>query len=86
MAVAFGEKTGLLDAGYALNLEAGPLPASARDEFAQAALVTSTGSVGYLTEKSFDRLFAGNIPGATRVVGQLCAADVPIRRDRGEAQ
>jgi predicted TPR repeat methyltransferase len=55
-AVAFAEKTGLLDDGFALNLELEPLPAQAREALARVDLVTSTGSVGYLTEKSFAHL------------------------------
>jgi len=55
-AVAFGEETGLLDEGLALNLEAERLPAPAREDLAPTDLVTSTGCVGYVTEKSFERL------------------------------
>jgi len=61
-AVAFGEETGLLDEGLALNLENEPLPGSAREELEQVDLVMSTGCVGYVTEKSFDRI----LPAVTR--------------------
>lgn len=55
-AIAFAEEVGLLDEGLALNLETEPLPAAAEEELAPVDLVTSTGCVGYLTEKSFDQL------------------------------
>lgn len=55
-AINYGEETGLLDEGLALNLESEPLPATARTELAAVDLVTSTGCIGYVTEKSFERL------------------------------
>lgn len=55
-AVAFAEEAGLLDTGLALNLESEPLPATAEAELAGVDLVTSTGCVGYVTEKSFEKL------------------------------
>ncbi len=61
-AVAFAEEVGLLDEGLAINLETQPLPASAEEVLAQVDLVTSTGCVGYVTEKSFERL----LPAITR--------------------
>lgn len=61
-AVIFAEKVGLLDEGLAINLETEPLPASVEDELATVDLVTSTGCIGYVTEKSFERL----LPAITR--------------------
>jgi SAM-dependent methyltransferase len=61
-AVAFAEEVGLLDEGLAINLETEPLPASAEEKLAPVDLVTSTGCVGYVTEKSFERL----LPAITR--------------------
>lgn len=55
-AVAFGEETGLLDGGVVANLETRPLPEQAHQDLAPVELVISTGCVGYVTEKSFDRL------------------------------
>lgn len=55
-AVAFAEEAGLLDAGLAVDLESEPLPDAAKDDLAQIDLVTSTGCVGYVTGKTFDRL------------------------------
>jgi predicted TPR repeat methyltransferase len=54
-AIAFAIETGLLDEGIVANLETEPLSTLAKQTLAQVDLVTSTGCVGYLTEKSFDR-------------------------------
>jgi len=55
-AIAFGVKSGLLNEGLVANLETEALSARAKEKLAPVDLVTSTGCVGYLTEKSFDRL------------------------------
>lgn len=55
-AVAFAEETGLLDEGFSVNLETEALSEAAKKELAPVDLVTSTGCVGYVTEKSFNRL------------------------------
>lgn len=55
-AVGFAEEVGLLDEGLAINLEAEQLPEPVREELASVDLVTSTGCVGYVTEKTFDNL------------------------------
>ena len=61
-AIAFAEEVGLLDEGLAVNLETEPLSALAKEDLAPVDLVTSTGCVGYVTERSFDRL----LPAVTR--------------------
>ena len=55
-AIAFAEEAGLLDDGLAVDLETAPLPDGARDDLTPVDLVTSTGCVGYVTDKTFDRL------------------------------
>ncbi|TCS60538.1 hypothetical protein [Varunaivibrio sulfuroxidans] len=55
-AIEFAEDIGLLDEGLAVNLENDALPAQACETLASVNLVTSTGCVGYVTEKSFDQL------------------------------
>ena len=55
-AIKFGVESGLLDEGLAVNLETESLSAMAKEKLAPVDLLTSTGCVGYLTEKSFDRL------------------------------
>lgn len=55
-ATSYGEEVGLLDESFTVNLESEGLSAAAKEELASVDLVTSTGCVGYVTEKSFDRL------------------------------
>jgi len=55
-AIAFAEQAGLLDRGLALDLESQSLPEAAVEDLAPVDLVTSTGCVGYVTEKSFKQL------------------------------
>ncbi len=70
-AVAFGEETGLLDYGLAVNLETRPLPESATEHLGQVDLVTSTGCVGYVTEKSFERLLPAVTQGRAPWMGNF---------------
>ena len=55
-ATSYGEEVGLLDDSFTVNLETELLSTSAKEELALVDLVTSTGCVGYVTEKSFDRM------------------------------
>ena len=55
-AVSFGAEVGLLDDSIAINLENESLPQSSRRDLASVDLVMSTGCVGYVTEKTFERL------------------------------
>ena len=55
-ALTFGEEVGLLDESLAINLETEALTAPMKNELALVDLVMSTGCVGYVTEKTFDRL------------------------------
>ena len=61
-AVDYAKEVGLLDAGFAVNLEKGPLPMSAKQELAPVDLVVSTGCVGYVTEETFNRLLPAVTP------------------------
>ncbi len=70
-AVAFAEGAGLLDGGLALNLENEPLPGQVREELTQVDLVTSTGCVGYVTEKSFDRILPAITQGQPAWLGNF---------------
>lgn len=62
-AVAFAQESGLLDEGLVVDLESEPLPEAAKEELAPVDLVTSTGCVGYLTERSFNRLLPAVMSG-----------------------
>jgi hypothetical protein len=55
-AITFAEDSGLLDEAISANLETEQLSALAKEDLAPVDLVTSTGCVGYVTEKSFERL------------------------------
>jgi len=55
-AVFFAEDAGLLDHGIAVDLEKETLPVDVKEELASVDLVISTGCVGYVTEKTFERL------------------------------
>ena len=57
-AVEYGREAGLLDEGITRDLEAGPLPTEEAGKVAQTDLVISTGCVGYVTEKTFERLLS----------------------------
>ena len=70
-AIAFGEETGLLDEGLAFNLETDPLPGSAKEDLASVDLVMSTGCVGYVTDKTFDRLLPAITQGQAPWIGNF---------------
>lgn len=55
-AVAFAERSGLIDEGFAINLEKEALDRAAAETFERVDLVISTGCVGYVTDTSFERL------------------------------
>ncbi len=62
-AIEFAEEVGLLDEGLAVNLETEPLPELAKKDLAAVDLVVSTGCVGYVTEKTFERLLPAVMQG-----------------------
>lgn len=55
-ALAYAEAVGLLDASWAQNLESEEPSAGLTAGMADVDLITSTGCVGYVTEKTFGRL------------------------------
>jgi len=70
-AITFAEEAGLLDEGLVVNLETDPLPASAKEDLASVDLVMSTGCVGYVTEKSFDKLLPAVTKGQAPWMGNF---------------
>ncbi len=70
-AVAFAEEVGLLDEGLAVNLETESLPEGAMVNLAQVDLMISTGCVGYVTEKSFERLLPTLTQGQSPWIGNF---------------
>jgi hypothetical protein len=77
-AVAFAETTGLLDSGHAVNLETEPLPETVADELASVDLMISTGCVGYVTEKSFERLMPAVTQGQSPWIGNFVLRMFPF--------
>ena len=77
-AIAFAEESGLLDEGLAVNLEASPLSTAATEILADVDLVTSTGCVGYMTEKSFERLLPAVTQGRSPWIGNFVLRMFPF--------
>jgi SAM-dependent methyltransferase len=77
-AIAFGEKIGLLDDGLAVNLESESLPEVAAENLARVDLVTSTGCVGYMTEKSFESLLPAVTQGGLPWIGNFVLRMFPF--------
>ncbi len=55
-AIDYAVKAGIMDAGVAENLEERSLSAHAAELLADTDLIASTGCIGYVTERTFDRL------------------------------
>lgn len=55
-AIAYGCAVGLLDTGFAEDLENGEPSAACFAELSRVDLITTTGGVGYVTDRTFDRL------------------------------
>lgn len=55
-AVSYGLRSGLLDAGFAENLEEAEPTGALRRAVSGADLLTVTGGVGYVSERTFERL------------------------------
>ena len=63
-AVAYGCRVGLLDGGWAEDLEHGDPSGQLTDHLAEVDLVTTTGGVGYITERTFDRVLEARRDGS----------------------
>lgn len=55
-ALKFAQESGSIDRGFAINLEDDDPDSEMRKALADVDLVISTGSVGYITEHTFDRI------------------------------
>jgi SAM-dependent methyltransferase len=77
-AIAYAEDVGLLDEGFATNLETNLLPAAAKEELASVDLVASTGCIGYVTEKSFERLLPAITQGRSPWMGNFVLRMFPF--------
>jgi len=77
-AIAFAKEAGLLDEGLAVNLETESLPEAAVENLAQVDLMISTGCVGYVTEKSFERLLPAVTQGQSPWIGNFVLRMFPF--------
>ncbi|MEJ2432633.1 MAG: class I SAM-dependent methyltransferase [Pseudolabrys sp.] len=55
-AIRYGEKCGLLDRGLAIDLESRDLAPDEAADLADVDIIVSTGCVGYVTSKTFERV------------------------------
>ena len=83
-AIAFAEESGLLDEGLVLNLETEPLPEAAMENLG-AGRSGNIDRVRRLSDrKELRKSVAHRDAGTVAMDGQFRAADVPVRRDRGD--
>lgn len=64
-AIAYACRVGLLDAGWGEDLESGDPSEALAKEMGDVGLITVTGGVGYITERTFDRLL-GTFPAGSK--------------------
>ena len=76
-AVAYAEQAGLLDVGFAENLEIDDPSLDLIAASTGADLITVTGGVGYITERTFDRLVGEAERETPPWVASLCLRTVP---------
>jgi hypothetical protein len=77
-AISFAEDVGLLDDGLAMNLETGRLSAQASSMLSSTDLITSTGCVGYVTEKTFDNILPAVMAGRSPWVANFVLRMFPF--------
>jgi hypothetical protein len=77
-AVGYAVDVGLLDDGAVENLEVGSPSPGLAAAVGQADLVTVTGGIGYVTERTFERLLACSAPERRPWVAALCLRTVPF--------
>jgi hypothetical protein len=77
-AVSYAVEVGLLDVGHAEDLEAAPASDALAESAAAADLITVTGGIGYITERTFERLLAHTSPDRRPWVAALCLRTVPF--------
>ena len=62
-AIAYARRVGLLEGGWAENLEVDEPSEQLTDDLDEVDLVTTTGGVGYITERTFDRVLGARSGG-----------------------
>jgi len=76
-AIEYATRVGLLDAGFAENLEVDEPSSALAAQIEDADLLTVTGGVGYITATTFERLLKCRHSGEPPWVAALCLRTVP---------
>ncbi len=82
-AIAYARATGALDAGVVENLEVDPPSAELASLMSEVDLIVTTGGVGYVTERTFDRLL--DLAPDTVLGGRVLSAHLRLRAHRRHA-
>jgi hypothetical protein len=77
-AIRYGEKCGLLDRGLAVDLENRDLAPDETADLADVDIIVSTGCVGYVTSKTFDRVLKASRRGRTPWVASFVLRMFPF--------
>lgn len=77
-AIGYAVDVGLIDRGVVQNLEMGDPSPDVAAAVNAADLLTVTGGIGYVTERTFDRLLACSDPENPPWVASLCLRTVPF--------
>ena len=77
-AVDYAVRVGLLDHGIVENLEVGHPSPDLAAAIGSADVLTVTGGIGYVTERTFERLLECSAPGHKPWIASLCLRTVPF--------
>jgi hypothetical protein len=77
-AIRYGEKCGLLDRGLAIDLERRDLAPEEAADLADVDIIVSTGCVGYVTAKTFERVLKASRRGRTPWVASFVLRMFPF--------
>jgi hypothetical protein len=77
-AIRYGEKCGLLDRGLAMDLENRELTPDEAADLADVDIIVSTGCVGYVTSKTFERVLKASRRGRTPWVASFVLRMFPF--------
>ena len=77
-AVRYAEACGILDRGLAIDLESRDLTADEADLISQVDIIVSTGCVGYVTSKTFERVMKAIRPGSSPWVASFVLRMFPF--------
>jgi len=77
-AIRYAEACGVLDRGLAIDLESRDLTADEAAELADVDIIVSTGCVGYVTSKTFERILKAASPGRSPWVASFVLRMFPF--------